>query len=249
MTWEKYVRERDTLVGEWAQTTLIEKVVGVDDRKPDAHAFAEAAAKAEKLGVAYGLRLEFEAGNPRGSNSIRVFGYAETRGWIGKARQTEWHIGYLSEELAAELQKDVISAGLPISAELLGIFEEGEHLDFSLIVLAPKGFERGVRIQAMRASEKIAEPPAKKISRLINEKNYDEAINLLLDCCDAEEASSRSTKQGVAPWCYEELAKLFRKLKFRDEEIAILKRYQQQIKAADVGSKKLIARMEKLLSN
>jgi hypothetical protein len=70
-----------------------------------------------------------------------------------------------------------------------------------------------------------------RASRLVAEEKFDEAINFLLDCCDAEEALSAASGQGVAPWSYESLAKVFRMLKLHNEEVSILERYERQIKA------------------
>jgi hypothetical protein len=47
VTWEKYGRDRHKPAGDWVQTTFIEKVVGIEYRKPDAFAYANAVKKAE----------------------------------------------------------------------------------------------------------------------------------------------------------------------------------------------------------
>ena len=59
-TWEKYAQDRHKADGQWVQTTLVEKVVGVQFRKPDAIAFAKAAKKAEEQSCIYGVRLELD---------------------------------------------------------------------------------------------------------------------------------------------------------------------------------------------
>ena len=245
VTWEKYGRDRHKPTGEWVQTTHIEKVTGVAYRKTEALAFAKAAKKAEQQGCIYGVRLELEPENPVDKNAIMVWGVAENKGWLG-IKQAEWHIGYLSAALAAELHRDLLSLGRPIAAELYSIFEDGDFFDFNIIVLAPKGFGVASRDRAARKNDGSHETPIEKSDRLIFEENFDEAINLLLDCCDQEEAHSRSTSQGVAPWCYESLAEVFRKMKLRDEEIAILERYKRQLKGPGAGPEKLAARLEKL---
>ena len=125
VTWEKYARDRHKPAGEWAQTTLVEKVVGIEHRRQEAFAFAKAARKAEQQGCIYGVRLELEPKNLVEKNAIMVWGVAESRGWLGRIKQKEWHIGYLSREIAAEMQKDLLSAGIPIAAELYTIFEHG----------------------------------------------------------------------------------------------------------------------------
>lgn len=235
VTWEKYARERHKPAGEWAQTTLVEKVVGIEYRKQDAFAFAKAARKAEQQGCIYGVRLELEPKNPVDRNAIMVWGVAENKGWLGRVKLREWHIGYLSADIAAEMQKDLLSAGVPIAAELYNIFEDGEFLDFNIIVLAPKGYGHAARNRAAR------ETPEEKVARLISEEKFDDAINLLLDCCEKEEANSKSDGQSVAPWCYEALAKLFRKLKLPNEENAVLQRYARQLGAPGLRPERLLA--------
>ncbi len=244
--WEKYGRDWHKPDGEWAQTTLVEKVVGVHYRKPDAASFAKAAKNAESQGCIYGVRLQLEPDNLVDKNAIMVWGVAETKGWLGRIKQAEWHIGYLPAELAAEIQHDLISIGVPVAAELYSIFEEGDFLEFSIIVLAPKGFGHSSRERAARKSKGSPETRVEHASRLIAEEKFDEAINFLLDCCEGEEALSKQSGHGVAPWCYESLAKIFRKLKLQDEEIAIIERYDAQLKAPGAGPARLHSRLDAL---
>ena len=248
VTWEKYGRDRHKPAGEWVQTTHIEKVTGVAYCKTEALAFSKAAKKAERQGCIYGVRLELEPENPVDKNAVMVWGVAESRGWLGGIKQAEWHIGYLSAALAAELHRDLLSMGRPIAAELYSIFEDGEFFDFNIIILAPKGFGVASRDRAARKNNGAPETLIEKCDRLIFEDKFDEAINLLLDCCDQVEAHSRSTGHGVAPWCYERLTTVFRKMKLPDEEIAILERYDRQLKSPGEGPEKLAARLKKLRS-
>ena len=245
-TWEKYGRNRHRPDGEWVQTSHIEKVMGVAYRKPEALAFTKAAKRAEKQGCIYGVRLELEPGNPVDKNAVMVWGVAENKRWFGGIKQAEWHIGYLSAALATELHRDLLSLGRPIAAELYSIFEDGEFFDFNIIVLAPKGFGIAARHRAAIKNNGAPETLIEKSDRLIFEEKFDEAINLLLDCCDQVEAHSRSTGHGVAPWCYESLAKVFQKMKLQDEEITILERYDRQLRSSGVGHEQLTARLEKL---
>ena len=242
VSWEKYGRDRHKPAGEWVQTTHIEKVTGVAYCKTEALAFSKAAKKAERQGCIYGVRLEMEPENPVDKNAIMVWGVAESRGWLGRVKLREWHIGYLSVALAAELHRDLLSMGRPIAAELYSIFEDGEFFDFNIIILAPKGFGVASRDRAAH------ETPEEKVARLISEEKFHDAINLLLDCCEKEEANSKSNGQSVAPWCYESLANLFRKMKLPDEELAILERYDRQLKSPCEGPEKLATRLKELRS-
>jgi hypothetical protein len=63
-----------------------------------------------------------------------------------------------------------------------------------------------------------------------------------------EEEESRKTGLGVAPWYYEQLAIVYRKQGRHNDELAILKRYDRQIKAPGAKPATLMARLEKVRS-
>lgn len=245
--WEKYAQDRHKPDGLWVQTTLVEKVLGVQYRKADAIAFAKAARKAEDQFCIYGVRLELEPENPVDPNAIMVWGVAESKKWLGGMTTSEWHIGYLSAELSTELHRDLISIGAPVAAELYNIFEDGDFLDFNIIVLAPKGFGHASRERVACKRVGSLESRVERASRLVGEEKFDEAINFLLDCCDGEEALSAASGQGVAPWSYESLAKVFHRLKLHDEEISILERYERQVKGPGAAPARLRSRLEALI--
>jgi hypothetical protein len=140
-------QDRHRPEGDWVQTTMVEKVVGVHHRKRDARAFVEAVRRAESKGLIYGLQLEHQPNNPHDRNAIAVFGVAEVRGWFRRGMR-EWHVGFLDRDLAAELHRDLISKGLPIGAELYAIYvgDEG-FIDINLIVLAPPGHGHKKRVE------------------------------------------------------------------------------------------------------
>ena len=54
---------------------------------------------------------------------------------------------------------------------------------------------------------------------------------------------------GVAPWYYEQLAIVYRKIKRLDDEIQILERYESQPKAPGVSPEKLAERLKKAREN
>jgi hypothetical protein len=74
----------------------------------------------------------------------------------------------------------------------------------------------------------------------------EEAIPLLLQLVDAIEAQSVADGCGVAPWYYEQLAIVYRKLGRRDDEICILQRFAMQRHARGTLPPKLLARLAKL---
>lgn len=75
--------------------------------------------------------------------------------------------------------------------------------------------------------------------------NLDEAERLLLKLVVAMEKACKINDEGVAPWYYHELAKIYRKKKEYQKEVTILKRFSHQKHARGVGPKKLLERLEK----
>jgi len=83
------------------------------------------------------------------------------------------------------------------------------------------------------------------VKSLKKQAKFEELEKLLLELVDATEAENKVEKMGVAPWYYEELAKLFRKQKDYKKEVNILKRFSKQRHARGVMPKKLLVRLEK----
>ena len=80
------------------------------------------------------------------------------------------------------------------------------------------------------------------------EGRYDEAERLLLECCDANEWGAKRQRWDPAPWYYEQLAIIYRKLAEPEKEEVLLRRYVKAAgkrRAADnpTGSK-LLKRLE-----
>jgi hypothetical protein len=81
------------------------------------------------------------------------------------------------------------------------------------------------------------------IKELKSSGQDDELEQLLLWCVEATEAEARRENLGVAPYYYGELAKLYRKRKDYDSEVAILERYASQPKAPGAKPEKLAKRL------
>ena len=75
--------------------------------------------------------------------------------------------------------------------------------------------------------------------------NIDEAERLLLRLVAAMEDECKKNDEGVAPWYYSELAKIYRKKKEYQKEVEILRRFSRQKHAPGVGPKRLLERLEK----
>ncbi len=69
------------------------------------------------------------------------------------------------------------------------------------------------------------------------------AARLLLNLLKATEAESRATGDGVAPWYYEHLAIVYRKLKDPVNEKRLLLRFAEQVHAPGARPEKLLKRL------
>jgi len=78
-----------------------------------------------------------------------------------------------------------------------------------------------------------------KIEYFLKNSEYDEAIKLLLKIIETTERASYITGQGVAPWYYDKLSIVYKKLKNTSEAAETLKRYLCQIKARGSHPKKI----------
>lgn len=100
----------------------------------------------------------------------------------------------------------------------------------------------------------VAETPeAARIASLVEAVNAAKREGRLHDACkllteeiERQEDESRRTNLGVAPWYYEQLAIVFRKLGRDHDELDVLERYDRQIKAPGAAPAVLKARLEKV---
>ena len=83
------------------------------------------------------------------------------------------------------------------------------------------------------------------VKNLKKSGELEEAERLLLELIAATEAESKAERSGVAPWYYEELAKVYRKQKEYAKEVAILERFAAQKHAPGVKPPRLLERLEK----
>jgi hypothetical protein len=83
------------------------------------------------------------------------------------------------------------------------------------------------------------------VERLKKTDNFDDLEILLLRLIEATEAESAKDGLGVAPWYYEELAKIYRKKKDYSKEVSILERFSKQKFAPGKSPYKLLERLKK----
>lgn len=84
-----------------------------------------------------------------------------------------------------------------------------------------------------------------RVKQLKREGRHEEALAILLDWVQSMEGSP----DGVAPWPYEHLAIIYRKLKRHDEEQDILERFAREAHGLGATPPKLLARAIIYLTN
>jgi hypothetical protein len=67
-----------------------------------------------------------------------------------------------------------------------------------------------------------------EVRRLRLAKEYDKALDLLGDLIEATEAEARVERVGVAPWYYEQAARIHRARREIEAEAAVLERFALQ---------------------
>ena len=144
---KRYGRDRHRPPGEWVQATLVEKVVGVQFRKSNVREFCECVARGEKSHMAYGVALAPEPDNEHDPFAIAVLGQCMVKKIFRKPKLVEWHVGYVSKDLARELHKDFLSKDIPIASELYKIYTAHDYYDIEFLVLAPPGHSHSSRMR------------------------------------------------------------------------------------------------------
>jgi len=83
------------------------------------------------------------------------------------------------------------------------------------------------------------------VKKLKKDGKLTEAEKLLLELISATESESASDGNGVAPWYYEELAKIYRKQRVYSKEVVILERFARQKHAPGAKPAQLLERLKK----
>jgi|SRR5690606_1515696 len=105
--------------------------------------------------------------------------------------------------------------------------------------------------QPVNSSNELASAYLSTVDPIRNAKRedrFDDALRLCLTALEATERESQLHGCGVAPWYYEQAAIVSRKLRDRDGEIQILRRFAAQKHAPGVKPAKLLERLRKLES-
>jgi hypothetical protein len=88
-----------------------------------------------------------------------------------------------------------------------------------------------------------------RVKQLKRENRHSVAIELLFKLVDATENEAKVNGGGVAPWYYEELADIYRKINQPDDERSILERYDKQPKARGKRPEMIKKRLNKIRKN
>ena len=206
------------------------EVAGTRFRKEDAVAFAKA--------TDGWLELERDSGNIHDPNAIKVIGC--NKGFFSTKRR---FVGYVPKDVArATLEGGFLGQ---IRPRLLKTYvgDQG-FVEILFQILGPKGKKYEFR-QTSAPNGNHHTDFVDRIEQLVQEKKYEDAIQLLLTLVDATEQEAKKTGLGVVPWYYEKLAVSFRKQKRYDDEIAILERFDGQPKSPGALPKKLAERLSK----
>lgn len=119
-SWQSWKpKHRGRPLGDWRQFRLAERVAGLKHRKAELGRFGEGAARAEKLGLDFGLDLQRQPDNRFDKNAIMVTGRWTVRNkrWFRPAieRVEQAQIGWIDRETAAHLA--AAGPDFPIAAE------------------------------------------------------------------------------------------------------------------------------------
>jgi len=84
---------------------------------------------------------------------------------------------------------------------------------------------------------------ANQVKQLKREGNYLGAVQILEEMISYQEKEARKTGYGVAPWAYDQLAIVARKIKNYDAEIEVLERFMRQPHAMGGSRERLLERL------
>lgn len=199
-------------------------VMGVVQRRADALAFVR--------GKRHSLELQLEPGNSADPNAIQVIG--NWAGWLLKHSKV---IGYVPREAAKRLADAQVNH--LVAARLLKTYAGADgFVEVQFQIVGPT--------EAYGRYAELSPSVIAKAKAKVTAGAPDEAEALLLAAVNSTERQSQAQGLGVAPRPYLDLAKLYRKAKRREDEIAILERYERQKKAPGRLPEELAERLAKL---
>ena len=199
------------------------QVAGANFRKEDTGAFASS-----KDGW---LEFQQDPDNKYDRKAIKVIGC--NKGFFGTKRR---FIGYVPKEVAHRIiDGDFLSHIVPILLKTYIGYDD--YVEILFQILGPK--------EKKAEFLKTSTDPIEQINGYVLQKDYNQAITLLVTLIASEEKRAKKTREGVAPWFYERLAVIYRKQKQYEDEVAILERFERQTETIGALRGKLADRLIK----
>jgi len=210
------------------------EVAGIQFRKDDALSFSQ---------NPDGCWLDFEReeNNKYDKNAIKVIGCR--KGFIGIKR---YFVGYVPKEIS----KIIIEGGYwgVVKPRLLKTYiGKGEYVEILFQLLGPKEKKHEyTRVEEIETDtiqiDRFADY-INKVDSLLQEKEINEAVNLLMKMVNATENEAKVNGRGVIPGPYSYLANIYHKEKKYIEERDVLERFDKQPKAPGSLPKYLAKRL------
>jgi hypothetical protein len=201
----------------------------------------------------------------KGASCMRLF-RKKLGGSIGFYGLSDWWLSTVTQEERQQLEKaySKTTAGLQGGSLIKGrILSSSQHVVIFLSSLAI-GKEKSIAERIRQKMKEVAkESPitgpgsykglhftcyVEDVKELKREGRLQEAEALLLELVKATEAESKKERLGVAPWYYEQLAIIYRKLKDYTSEVRILERYARHRHAPGVKPAVLEKRLQRAKS-
>jgi hypothetical protein len=162
------------------------------------------------------ITLEREPDNPHDPNAIKVIGHWTDKNGVHHISQIGWVPKVVASEIIQEVPER--SIGACIEAMFKPVSQKSAGIRIS--IWGPRNLPTQI------------EP---------NEENEQQLLRMIAET----ETESKKKGWGVTPAPYEDLAKLYRRRKEYDKEVAVLERFAKQKHAPGVMPAKLLERLEK----
>ena len=179
--------------------------------------------------VEYGIGwVEFERdlSNSYDPNAIKIMGCNKTRS--GHQRNL---LGYMPKEVSEVLvERGYLEYVIPRLTN--AYVSESGYIEILFQILGPK--EKIYEFRQCFFKTRLVEPGqhyscyVDQVKFFDQHKDYEKAIELLLQLIAVIESEAKESGRPVATWYYEKLAIIYRKLRRYEDEVAILERYEKQ---------------------
>lgn len=196
---------------------------------------------------------------------MKFFGRKKVEGFIACYDLQEWWFATFTEEERKYIDDCYQPMGLPAHTLTQGVRNSSKPITQFLNELSTWFRTNKDAFIAERIRKKVNELGQSKpivkpgyyngrhfttyvsdVTNLKKQGELTEVVKLLLELIAATEAENLADGTGVAPWYYEELAKIYRKQKDYVKEVAVLERYANQKHAPGSKPQELLERLDKV---